>query len=165
MRDPLYVDALGERTEFAKGRDKKLSKVNDGSVQMRDYYRVLEDQYLNRWRWPKDPDYVVYEAEGGYRVLRESTGVSEFRNGLYVHDMEGEAARDYREVHATAIPHNARFIAFYDSDRKMVLAAIHGHPGNKSWLTTGGILDESNLLEWIGTSEVVELIPRENENG
>lgn len=64
----------------------------------------------------------------------------------------------------TIFPDHARFIAFYDSDRKMVLAAVHGHPGNKSWLTTGGILDESNLREWIGTSDVFELVIKEEAN-
>lgn len=123
------------------------------------------DRARGRWRWPKNAEYVVYPTEGGYRVVNEINGISEFRNGLYAHDMEGEAARDYRDSHVDVIPDHARFIAFYDSDRKMVLAAVHGHPGNKSWLTTGGILDESNLLEWIGTSEVTELIPREDKNG
>lgn len=55
-----------------------------------------KDRALGRWRWPKNRDYVVYPVDGGYSVFKEDRGVTEFRNGLYAHDMEGEAARDYR---------------------------------------------------------------------
>lgn len=55
------------------------------------------DEDLGRWRWPENPEYVVYPTHGGYQVVNERNGVAEFRNGLYAHDMEGQAAKAYRD--------------------------------------------------------------------
>lgn len=66
---------------------------------LEEFFQAKRDAELGRWRWPENPDYVVYPVEDGYQVLRESNGVSEFRNGIYVHDMEGEAAQACRDTH------------------------------------------------------------------
>lgn len=43
-----------------------------------DHLTALHDTELGRWRWPENPDYVVYTdaIPGGHRVLRESDGAS-----------------------------------------------------------------------------------------
>jgi hypothetical protein len=42
---------------------------------LRDLFRAEEDERLGRWRWPEDPDYVIYEdGRGHFRIVRESDG-------------------------------------------------------------------------------------------
>src|SRR5690606_1284379 len=93
---------------------------------LREFFQHVRDEELGRWRWPKDPDYVVYPTEDGFLVVRESVGLSEFRNGLYVHDMEGEAARDYREAHPERKPwedamHGEAWVITYNGGEHAVL--------------------------------------------
>lgn len=43
---------------------------------LREFFQHLRDEELGRWRWPENPDYVVYPRDeyGQTVVLRESTG-------------------------------------------------------------------------------------------
>lgn len=44
---------------------------------LREFFMHGEDERLGRWRWPEDPDHVVYpygSEKDGFRVLQESTG-------------------------------------------------------------------------------------------
>lgn len=82
----------------------------------REYYQHLRDQELGRWRWPENPDYVVYPIEvaghtgSDYRecaVLDESTGLlQEYGSDLPIcHGGQSrEAARAYFAAHPEPKP-------------------------------------------------------------
>jgi|SRR5690606_9550101 len=47
-------------------------------VAWREFFQAERDEELGRWRWPENPDYVVYRTdENSILVLRESVGDSE----------------------------------------------------------------------------------------
>lgn len=78
---------------------------------LREFFRAEEDERLGRWRYPGDPDFVVYGLDGeqAVRVIRESTAVS----------------FDYlRDEHRSSIP-NAFAAAAY--------AYFDAHPERKPW--------------------------------
>jgi hypothetical protein len=53
-----------------------LGKYSAGAV--REFVQSERDEELGRWRWPENPDYVVYRTdENSLLVLRESVGDSE----------------------------------------------------------------------------------------
>lgn len=49
---PPVTTGLGERTQQA----------------LREFFQHERDKELGRWRWPENPDYVVYKAPAGERV-------------------------------------------------------------------------------------------------
>jgi hypothetical protein len=101
---------------------------------LREFFRAEEDERLGRWRWPENPDYVVYpESDGLHAVLRESAGETTHRNGLAVHDMEGQAARDYVTAHPDPKPawHTTR-----DGDIWMLERT--DRPGERAYLALEG---------------------------
>lgn len=79
---------------------------------LREYFEHERDEQLGRWRWPENPDYVVYpRGDGAVAVLyeRHAEGGILYRRGDPVHDMEGEAARAYFDAHPEPKPwHDAK---------------------------------------------------------
>ncbi|MGW9587463.1 hypothetical protein [Microbacterium sp. NPDC055455] len=78
---------------------------------LREFFRAEEDERLGRWRWPENPDYVVYPDESGktevVEVLCESTGMSlsSTRTGNAPHrDAHADAARAYFDAHPEPKP-------------------------------------------------------------
>jgi len=82
---------------------------------LREFFRAEEDEGLGRWRWPENPDYVVYDRSDGYaRVLRERDGTSE----VYIREDIAElgwcetalAARAFFDAHPVPKPawHDAK---------------------------------------------------------
>ncbi|MGX9346606.1 hypothetical protein [Microbacterium sp. KNMS] len=79
-----------------------------------EFFRAEEDDRLGRWRWPDNPDYVVYpqHSEGGgrpdsFRVFKESTGNTWSYDLEHLRDTEGEpwdAARAYFDAHPQRKP-------------------------------------------------------------
>lgn len=41
---------------------------------LREFFQAEKDAELGRWRWPDNPDYVVYKDGTSRRVIRESSG-------------------------------------------------------------------------------------------
>lgn len=114
-----------------------------------------KDRDLGRWRWTKDRDYVVYPVEGGFSVFNERRGVTEFRNGLYVHDMEGEAARDYSVAHPERPAANAKAgeiweLTIEDGSEHTVFVHEDRTTGGRGGVSSGGayfdIDDGSNIV-------------------
>ena len=72
-----------------------------------EYFRAKEDARLGRWRWPENPDYVVYRTDhaDSVRVFRESDGIARHYNRTYVasgpFDMAG---RGYFDAHPERKP-------------------------------------------------------------
>ncbi|MDH5133628.1 MULTISPECIES: hypothetical protein [unclassified Microbacterium] len=84
---------------------------------LREFFQHERDEELGRWRWPDNPDYVVYvkcESESkpraGVRVLHERTGRSRDIGRAVVNACEatvsrfGRAARAYFEAHPERKP-------------------------------------------------------------
>lgn len=46
-------------------------------VAWREFFRAERDEELGRWRWPENPDYVVYpDEDGDVVVINEGKGIS-----------------------------------------------------------------------------------------
>lgn len=80
------------------------------TVDLREFFRAEEDERLGRWRWPEDPDYLVYPESISpvvVRVVRESTGVqqaiSRAKAGHQRTAMQ-QAARAYFDAHPEPKP-------------------------------------------------------------
>lgn len=86
--------------------------INDRKVDaLREFFRAEEDERLGRWRWPENPDYVVYPRTEDVLVLFEMNGEGGvlYRRGDPVHDFEGQAARAYFDAHPQPQPwHDAK---------------------------------------------------------
>jgi hypothetical protein len=121
-----------------------LTGVTDDQAQaLREFFRAEEDERLGRWRWPENPDYVVYPSDqfrGGNR------------NGwvIILHEPSGIAVEANR--HARTIRPDMQFVeagrAFFDAhpDPKPWDAA----EDNEIWVLTGaGGLE----LPWRRTAE------------
>lgn len=106
--------------------------VNKVSKGLREFFQHERDQELGRWRWPENPDYVLYPIEGSesVRVLDERNArESLIRRGVLQTDFGGKhwgAARAYFDAHPEAKPwHDAK-------------------PGEVWVLTTKGVDDRWN---------------------
>ena len=80
---------------------------------LREFFLHEWDQELGRWRWPENPDVVVYVYNvnaNRVRALSESTGQSEWsQRGSESSDWYGRAARDYFAAHPERKPwHDAK---------------------------------------------------------
>ncbi len=78
------------------------------SFDAEEFFQAKRDAELGRWRWPENPDYVVYPEDGGaHNVVRESTGLSLMasRDGIrFQQDPHADAARAYFEAHPERKP-------------------------------------------------------------
>lgn len=77
---------------------------------MREFFQRENDERLGRWRWPENPDYVVYaRGTAGVHVLDESSGIGAAR---YIHrngdpcnpTAEYQAAYAYFAAHPESKP-------------------------------------------------------------
>ncbi len=58
------------------GRGWSAQLLEPDEVALREFFRHERDEELGRWRWPEDPDYVVYPYDDHVCVLYEKTGES-----------------------------------------------------------------------------------------
>ncbi|QWY84623.1 hypothetical protein QEH34_gp41 [Microbacterium phage Footloose] len=96
------VNANGVTTQTFSARDAQA---------LREFFQHERDEELGRWRWPHNPDFVVYpRGESGVHVLDEGSGI-------------GAA----RLIHRNGDPHNptAEYQAAY--------AYFEAHPERKPW--------------------------------
>ncbi|QMU97811.1 hypothetical protein FVO59_11795 [Microbacterium esteraromaticum] len=76
---------------------------------LREFFRAERDEELGRWRWSERPEFVVHQGDDILLVVNELTGESVKRNGLYAHDVAGDAAAAYRDAHPEPKPwHDAK---------------------------------------------------------
>ncbi|MDR6867870.1 hypothetical protein J2Y69_002478 [Microbacterium resistens] len=79
-----------------------------------EWFQKRRDEELGRWRWPEDPDFVVYpliSSRGAVRVLQESIGNGRMFVPAAVPDQSraGRAADAYFAAHPTWKPwHDAK---------------------------------------------------------
>lgn len=50
----------------------------EGVDALREFFQAESDERLGRWRWPENPEYVVYPSGIAVRVLHERTGVQTY---------------------------------------------------------------------------------------
>jgi hypothetical protein len=83
-----------------------------------EFFRAEDDERLGRWRWPENPDYVVYAREDYVQVLHEADGTSGFLGSWTRKDVQfvtsdgnlmGRAALAYFDAHPESKPwHDAK---------------------------------------------------------
>lgn len=111
---------------------------------LREFFQHERDEELGRWRWPENPNYVVYpDDDGGGCVIDERDGGGGYRNGLHVHDMEGEAVRAYRAAHQPRKPYlDARpgdvWVISTEGEEHFAVHAIAGLFGSVQFVTVSG---------------------------
>lgn len=69
----VSVDKSGNLWLSENGHGLGLIEDGDASI-LREFFRAEEDERLGRWRWPENPEYVVYRADDDARVLHEPSG-------------------------------------------------------------------------------------------
>jgi hypothetical protein len=110
----LQVDRYEDlRIRGAGGRTWHMVTNVEGAKALREFFRAEEDERLGRWRWPENPDYVVYP---GSLSMREAQVVSE-EKGCWGQWSEAEARRDARRDRLAAAA-----VAYFDA-----------HPEPKPW--------------------------------
>lgn len=109
--------------------DPALSPLTPAGVAaLREFFQHERDEELGRWRWPENPEYVVYKARAGERVpdARHVT-VSNESNGdaAWLFEVESggvsgggswarDAARAYFAAHPESKPwHDARHLSLW----------------------------------------------------
>lgn len=84
---------------------------------LREFFQAERDEELGRWRWPENPDYVVYpkvgsevEPTAGARVVHEKSGRSKDVGREVISACDavvsvfGQAARTYFDAHPEPKP-------------------------------------------------------------
>lgn len=118
-----------------------LGLIASSVVALREFFRAEEDERLGRWRWPENPDYVVYtmHLEDFERmfgpdldavILRESDGLSK---GYCRSEDLGAGAR---------WPHLDAARAYFDAHPEPKPAWHDAKPGEVWVLTTVNVGDE-----------------------
>lgn len=155
----------------------------DGIAALREFFRAEEDERLGRWRWPENPDYVVYLlTDGQAMVLIESSGQIVYRYRGEADELRrmraehGEdimpatrAAEAYFAAHPEPKPRpwaNAKVITWRDGAYLPQIA--QRDPRNEggrdlgwyTWLGNDGRwFDEDGLAQLIGDADVTILTP------
>lgn len=71
--------------DFTASNGVRVRRINDWTVDVeatferygvaiREFFRAEEDERLGRWRWPDDPEYVVYAVDEVLTVIDETDG-------------------------------------------------------------------------------------------
>lgn len=73
----VWIDHLGSvRTESPN----PISAFTSHTQALREFFQHERDEELGRWRWPDNPQYVVYpRGDSGVRVLDEGSGIGSAR--------------------------------------------------------------------------------------
>lgn len=133
--------------------------LNDQEMQaLREFFRAEEDDRLGRWRWPENPDYVVYERDGGGYIGTEIRVVCELDGGKVdisrdhvdrlrdawdeqVSNPHWHAARAYFDAHPEPKPWHAAECgeSWYLEPFDAVYTAVGNEP--KLWFTRSNVYD------------------------
>lgn len=142
----LYLESPGD--SWPNPEPHALLLNADFEPALREFFRAEEDERLGRWRWPENPDYVVYlVGDDIVDVLRESSVSDEHRGPGRQAGITRDAARTWDNDYSQNFFRAAR--AFFDA-----------HPEPKPWH------DAEPEEVWILTidgEEVLALIDEDRE--
>jgi len=105
--DQICVSAPVDGREFREWTGGRFAQA------LREFFRAEEDERLGRWRWPENPDYVVYpKGDGIVLAMGEHSGrgVEAIRTQAnHTRTALHDAARAYFDAHPEPKPwHNAK---------------------------------------------------------
>ncbi len=151
---------------------------------LREFFRAEEDERLGRWRWPENPDYVVYPDSvntyppvGAIRVWNLKTAVSRrYRDRGGVDGLGGhfdDAAAAYFDAHPEPNPEpawaSASVISWKEGPDALLPHVALRDPGDAGRRDLGWHVDLNysgaswhtldKLVEFIGDAEVTILVP------
>lgn len=89
---------------------------------LREFFRAEEDERLGRWRWPENPDYVVYAPRPGFRPVNSTEPCD-----LFIINEEWGAGLAYLD---------AEYSSYDEEDRPFAAAGrayFDAHPEPKPW--------------------------------
>jgi hypothetical protein len=95
---------------------------------LREFFQHERDTALGRWRWPENPDYVVYAQDYGVQVLDELEGGG---NILGIWNREDLASVPYRPLESPLARAADAYFAAHP-EPKPWLAAVEG----EAWVIT-----------------------------
>lgn len=102
--------AIIHRTPSGKLAIGNYAVLNSHEEQaLREFFQHERDQELGRWRWPENPDYVVYTVGDGWLALSERSGNSKHYS-----------RREHAQVGTSILTHAMR-------------AYLDAHPEPKPW--------------------------------
>lgn len=108
------VEAFSQSIEVSGAGNAEVWLEPWAASSLREYFRAEEDERLGRWRWPENPDCVVYpraeRGSGGRRRVVAINEVSGFHYGVCVEGYTDEpAAVAYFAAHPEPKPwHDAK---------------------------------------------------------
>ncbi|MEW2011515.1 hypothetical protein AB0300_18830 [Microbacterium sp. NPDC078814] len=116
---------------------------------LREFFQHERDKELGRWRWPDNPDYVVYAKDtGDWLVLNESTGHTKHYTHREHANVGGsnmtKAARAYFEAHPERKPwHDAKpgevwELTLDDESEHIVFVHADRTVGGRDGVSAGG---------------------------
>jgi hypothetical protein len=90
-----------------------LFMADGTALALREFFRAEEDERLGRWRWPENPDYVVYPTRTAATTCescaRRTESVTGFKIGFVASSEAEWAARAYFAAHPEPKPwHDAK---------------------------------------------------------
>jgi hypothetical protein len=131
-----WIDADGDLYIGKNETECDWTASAEGIDALRGFFRAEEDERLGRWRYPENPDYVVYPIPGkpdAVRVLIESTSTTGFyyrgESGENSTEDMGRPARAYFDAHRDPKPwHAARkgelWVVIYDGGQEFAYRVI-----------------------------------------
>lgn len=144
----------------------------DSALALREFFQHERDEELGRWRWPDNPDVVVYPGDDSEAVvvLDEKAARSwwverEDLDYWNPEEVAAQAATAYFEAHPAAEPPtwvNAHVITWRDGAYLPQIAQRdqHGDLGWYTWLGHDGRwFNVDGLAQLIGDADVTVLVP------
>lgn len=87
------------RDESGRVSASTFSLTKESARALAEFFRAEEDERLGRWRWPENPDYVVYlRPDGQVMVLVESSGQTVYRYRGEADELRDMRSRDGKDI-------------------------------------------------------------------
>jgi hypothetical protein len=156
----------GGTVQFQHGTREKSSGIlqifphSEWWQTLREFFRAEEDERLGRWRWPENPDYIVYpsdqvrlgEAFGWIRVIHEPTAFDEMCNrhtefdGSRAGFQFADAARAFFDAHPEPKP------AWHDAVEGEVWILLFPNSAH-AWFVNGNYFQSTKTLTNIAKAD------------
>lgn len=112
MQDRIFEASNGikvRRYSYAPGIWWEASDPDEEETALREFFQAERDEELGRWRWPENPDYVVWESvrsnERDITVLGEATGFVGYYDRKRLPEISWDLGWAERAAHAYFAAH------------------------------------------------------------